>query len=117
MDAVVLGSPWALALLAWAWAGAWLSAVWACWTGRWRGLAHGATGDAWNTFLPAHAVAIALAGVTLATGWGWPLVPAGVVMVAGLVLHVIGAFSDLTWLEPPWRREEIERWRRSRTTE
>ncbi len=96
---------WALALLALAWGGSWLAAIWACWTGRWKGLADGHTGDAWNTILLGQAVSFVLVGITLATGAGWPLIPAAAAFVLGVALYLVGAFVDLRWLQPRWERE------------
>jgi hypothetical protein len=105
------GTPWGLAALVFAWGSGWLAATWACWTGRWKGLAYGHTGDLWNTFLPAHGVGMVLTAVVLVTGWVWLLVPALAVFVLGLVLLVVQAFVDLDWIEPAWVIEERDRLR------
>jgi hypothetical protein len=105
------GTPWGLAALAFAWGSAWLAATWACWTGRWKGLAYGQTGDLWNTVLPAHGLGMVLAAVVLVTGWVWLLVPAVAVFALGLVLLVVQAFVDVDWIEPAWAIEERDQLR------
>jgi hypothetical protein len=97
---------WTAAALAWATAAGFGVPFVGCWTGRWRSLATGHTGQAWNTLFPGLAAGSALLGVSFATGWAWPGLLGLAMVVVGMVLYLATAFSDRTLLEPTWLREQ-----------